>query len=91
MYALNIDKDGRILSATYEKFAHKGQPLVKELPEGDITNYIYTKSGYKYSPLEKEEVKEDNRGEKLEVLFNILLDKYGKEIDDELAKQTRAE
>ena len=91
MYALNIDKDGRVLSATFEKFGTKEQPIVKELPDGDITDYIYTKKGFKYSPIEKEEIKSDNRQERIDILINILLEKYGEEINDELAKQARTE
>lgn len=51
MYALNLAEDGRILSATFEKYAADGQPIVETLPDGDITDYIYEAGGYVYSPL----------------------------------------
>ena len=50
MYALNIDTDGRILSATYAEYAAKGQPIVETLPEGDSSNYLYNGGKYIYSP-----------------------------------------
>jgi len=36
LYALNLDEDGRILSATYETYAAAGMPAVETLPDGDI-------------------------------------------------------
>ena len=33
-YALNLSAEGRILSATYEKYAAKNMPIVDALPEG---------------------------------------------------------
>lgn len=50
-YALNLAEDGRILSATYEEFAFEGMPIVDELPEGDISDYLYTDGEYVYVPL----------------------------------------
>ncbi len=52
-YALNLDADGRILSATYEAYAVTGMPLVEELPDGDITDYKYINNEYVYDPLPK--------------------------------------
>lgn len=54
-YALNLGDDGRILSATYEKYAAKEQPLVDELPEGDISDYLYLDGTYVYDPLPEPE------------------------------------
>ena len=49
-YALNIAEDGRILSATFEKYASENTPLVDTLPDGDISEYRYVNGGYIYDP-----------------------------------------
>ena len=54
-YALNLAEDGRILSATYERFAPKGAVLVDALPEGDISRYLYLEGVYIYAPVNEEE------------------------------------
>ena len=54
-YALNLDEDSRILSATYEAYAVAGMPVVSTLPDGDITDYKYINSEFVYSPLPKPE------------------------------------
>ena len=54
-YALNLDEDGRILSATYESYAVAGMPIVNTLPDGDITDYKYIDGSYVYDPLPKPE------------------------------------
>ncbi len=54
-FALNLDEDGRILSATYETYAIAGMPLVETLPDGDITDYKYINSEYVYDPEPKPE------------------------------------
>lgn len=54
-YALNLDADGRILSATYETYAAADMPLVESLPDGDITDYKYINNEYVYDPLPKPE------------------------------------
>ncbi|MBR2582923.1 MAG: hypothetical protein IKD61_05960 [Oscillospiraceae bacterium] len=51
MFALNLSADKRILSATYEQYAGPGQPLVEELPEGDISDYRYVDGEYVYDPI----------------------------------------
>lgn len=57
MYALNLAEDGRILSATEDKYGTEGQPRVEELPTGeteaekDISNYKYINGEYIYAPL----------------------------------------
>lgn len=51
IYALNLDTDNRILSATYDQFAPVSQPRVDELPEGDISDYKYVDGEYVYDPL----------------------------------------
>nr|DAQ37033.1 MAG TPA: hypothetical protein [Caudoviricetes sp.] len=50
-YALNLDEDGRILSATYETYAAPGMPIVEALPDGDITDYKYINGEFIYEPL----------------------------------------
>lgn len=56
-YALNIAEDGRILSATFERFAPEAAVLVDALPTGeteleqDIHNWLYRDGGYVYAPL----------------------------------------
>ena len=40
-YALNIGDDGRVLSATYDRFGLPGQPRVEALPGGDLSAYDY--------------------------------------------------
>lgn len=52
-YALNLDADGRILSATYESYAVAGMPIVNTLPDNDITDYKYINSEFIYDPLPK--------------------------------------
>ena len=54
-YALNLDTDGRILSATYEEYADVDAVLVDELPEGDISDYLYINGRYEYDPFPKPE------------------------------------
>lgn len=50
-YALNIDQNtGRVLSATFPQYAPETAPQVETLPEGDISNYIYSEGELVYSP-----------------------------------------
>ena len=50
-YALNLAEDGRILSATYEKYAPADAVLVDTLPDGNIADYLYVDGAYVYDPL----------------------------------------
>ena len=50
-YALNLNEDGRILSATFEKYATENMPLVDTLPDGDISEYIYNNGKYIHDPI----------------------------------------
>ena len=50
-YALNLDADGRILSATYEAYATKNMPIVDTLPDNDIIDYKYINGEFIYEPL----------------------------------------
>jgi hypothetical protein len=52
-YALNLSDDGRILSATEERFAAPGQPIVETLPDGDIADWLYQGEDFVYDPLPK--------------------------------------
>ena len=55
MYALNLDPEtGRILSATLPQYAPESQPRVEALPEGNISDYLYTEEGYTYDPLPRD-------------------------------------
>ena len=51
MYVLNLDTDGRVLSATFPEFAPVGAAAVKALPEGNIADYRYGDGEYVYDPL----------------------------------------
>lgn len=55
MYALNLDTDRRILSATFEKYSTEGMPKVEVLPEGDVSDYRYVNGEYVYEPLPEPE------------------------------------
>ena len=56
MYALNLAENGRILSATYEKYAPTSAVFVDELPDGDIADYLYVAGEYVYDPLPEPEI-----------------------------------
>lgn len=51
LYALNLAEDGRVLSATEDKYGAEGQPRVTELPEGNIADYKYIDGEFIYDPL----------------------------------------
>lgn len=55
MYALNLAEDGRVLSATYPKYAPADAVIVEALPEGDISDYLYVDGQYVYDPLPEPE------------------------------------
>lgn len=55
MYALNLDKDGRILSACICLEGFEYTNIVDVLPEGDISNYKYIGGEYVYEPLPEPE------------------------------------
>lgn len=54
-YALTVAEDGRILSVTYEKYAHESAVFVDSLPEGDVTEYRYVDGNYIHDPLPQPE------------------------------------
>ncbi len=51
MYALNLNTDGRILSATFPQYAHGNVVIVNSLPEGNIADYLYIDGNYVYDPI----------------------------------------
>lgn len=73
MYALNLDTDNRILSATFEQYATDDMPKVETLPDGDITDYLYVDGKYIYDPLPEPEPTptEPTADEVLDVLLGI--------------------
>lgn len=67
-YALNIDKEtNRILSATFEQFATERMPIVDELPDGDITDYVYENGKCIYKEDEEKKRQEKMNAIKAEV------------------------
>ena len=51
LYALNLDEEGRILSATFDQYAPASQPRVAALPDGDLCEYRYIDGAFVYDPL----------------------------------------
>lgn len=53
MYALNLNNENRILSAcvVLPNGNYNGMPIVNELPQGNITDYLYIDGEYVYSLL----------------------------------------
>ena len=50
-YALNLNEEGRILSATFVKYAQPKAIKVDELPEGNISDYRYVEGEFIYDPI----------------------------------------
>ena len=56
IYALNLNKETkRCLSATCLEYAAPDAVFVKELPEGNLPDYLYIDGGYVYDPLPQPE------------------------------------
>lgn len=55
MYALNLDTDGRILSACECLEGFEYINVVETLPDGDVTDYKYIDGVYVYEPLPEPE------------------------------------
>lgn len=62
MYALNLDENDRVMSATFEKYAAPGMPLVDclpwerypaDTPQGEITNYRWKIESWEFVEDEK--------------------------------------
>lgn len=60
-YALNLDADGRILSACICFVGQTYENVVNTLPDGDITNYKYINNEYVHDPLPKPEPEPESR------------------------------
>ena len=73
MYALNLDTDGRILSACVCLEGIEYENVVDTLPEGNITDYKYVDGEYVYDPLPEPEPtpEEPTADEVLDVLLGI--------------------
>ena len=55
MYSLNLDKDGRILSACVCLEGFEYENVVNTLPDGNISDYKYISGEYVYDPLPEPE------------------------------------
>lgn len=53
-YALNLSKDGRVLSVTFAPYAPAGAVAVEVLPEGNLSDYRYEHGGFIYDPVPAE-------------------------------------
>lgn len=79
LYALNLAEDGRILSATEDKYGAEGQPRVESLPggetpeENDISNYRYVDNAFVYDPLPQPDPPEPEPVETTDDVLNALL------------------
>ena len=73
MYALNLDTDGRILSACVCLEGLEYINVVETLPDGDVTDYKYIDGVYVYEPLPEPEPTptEPTADEVLDVLLGI--------------------
>ena len=54
-YALNLADDGRVLSATFEKYAPPDSILVDDLPKGNLSDYRWQDNDLVYDPLPEPE------------------------------------
>lgn len=61
-YALNLDADGRILSACICIEGQIYKNVVDTLPDGDVTDYKYINNEYVYDPLPKPDPKPEPQG-----------------------------
>jgi len=73
MYALNLAEDGRILSATYSKFAPADAVHVEALPDGNVYEYRYVNGEYVHDPLPEPEQPEPVAEPTTEDVLNALL------------------
>lgn len=70
-YALNLGADGRVLSATFVKYAPEAAVRVEELPEGNLPDYIWRDGAFVYEPLPKPEPVEAEPT--ADAVLNVLL------------------
>ena len=73
MYALNLNEEKRILSATFEEYASEDMVKVETLPDGNLSDYKYIDGEFVYDPLpcEPEIEPEPTADEVLDVLLGI--------------------
>ena len=55
LYVLNLADDGRILSATFDRYGSEDELRVDVLPEGNLPDYKSIDGIYIYDPLPKVE------------------------------------
>lgn len=72
-YALNLAGDGRILSVTFEQYAAPGMPIVDNIPDGDVSDWLFVDGNYVYDPLPKppEPIPEPSADDILNVLLGV--------------------
>ena len=58
-YALNLAEDGRVLSVTYLEYAQKDSLQVDEIPDDNVSDYIYKDGEFVHEPLPKNEPQEE--------------------------------
>ena len=71
MYSLNLEEDGRILSACVCIVGQTYNNIIDTMPDGDITDYKYIDGSYVYDPLPKPEPTAQEPT--VEELLNIIL------------------
>ena len=71
-YALNLGADGRVLSATYPKYAPADAVQVEELPEGNMYEYVYRDGAFVHEPLPKQEQEQETQPTTDDVLNALL-------------------
>ena len=71
-YAINLDENNRILSATFEAYADKSCIIVNDLPDGNISDYLYQNGEYIYDPLPDPEPEPDREPTADEILNALL-------------------
>lgn len=83
-YVLNLGDDGRVLSASFvSEYTPNDAVIVDELPNGNISDYLYIGGKYVHEPLPKPEVEEQPTAEeRLEALEMAMLEIMGVAIDD---------
>lgn len=71
-YALNLGADGRVMSATYPKYAPADAVQVEELPEGNLADYIWRDGAFVHEPKPKpEKVVEPTADDVLNTLLGV--------------------
>lgn len=74
MFALNVDiNTNRILSATFPKYATDDMPIVKTLPDGNLSDYLYVNGDYVYEPLPKSDEPAPMHEATTDEILNTLL------------------